>query len=74
MNKSDLSTRLQALYKELSDIKEARSIKVVSIKEVVEINARNKQVYSTLCQAMSMNGNPCKSRAVCGKYCKRHKF
>jgi hypothetical protein len=74
MIKSEQSIKLRALYKEIADAKQARSTKLLSIKQVAEIEARNKQVSTILCQATSMNGNPCKSRAVCGKYCRRHKF
>jgi hypothetical protein len=29
---------------------------------------------AVLCCATTMSGGKCKSRAVCGKYCRRHKF
>ncbi len=32
------------------------------------------QSTGTICKATNMNGNPCKNKATCGEFCKRHQI
>ena len=60
--------KLKAMREDEEKAKKARSIKVIPMK-----TAEDRHTALT-CQATNMNGKPCKSRAVCGKYCRRHKI
>lgn len=50
-------------------IKKERSIKFID--KPIEVVAKINKV--TMCQAVNMNDKPCQYKAVCGKFCKRHK-
>ena len=72
MDLTKLRVNLRAFNAKYDADKKARSIKFISIQEVRI--ADSKQHSSLLCQATNMNGNQCKAKANCGKYCRRHKI
>ena len=52
--------------------KKAKSIKIMTLQDVKLADSRHR--ISVMCQATNMTGALCKSKATCGKYCKRHKI
>lgn len=64
--------KLREINEKAEKDKKARSIKFISIQDVKVADSR--QHSSLLCQATNMNGNQCKAKANCGKYCRRHKI
>lgn len=59
--------KLQEMNLGIKADKILKSIKFVGIKEEIKS-------VGPCCQATNMNGQPCKTRASCGKYCRRHKI
>jgi hypothetical protein len=68
--REEFFARMKAMKEAAEEAKKSKFIKVMSFDEVVRLQNHG----PSLCQATMMNGKPCKSSAVCGKYCKRHKF
>lgn len=64
--------KLQALREKEEAEKKRKTIKRMTIDDTRI--AETRYMLSSICQATNMNGKPCKSRAVCGKYCNRHKL
>lgn len=68
MDLSAVKCKLAMCYKSIEDAKQAKSIKRI-------MEFKEEPVYKqAICKATNMNGNGCKSKATCGKYCKRHKI
>jgi hypothetical protein len=72
MDLAALRIKLKAIREKEDIEKKARSVKIMSIQEVKTADLR--QHSSLFCQATNMNGNQCKAKASCGKYCRRHKI
>ena len=64
--------KLKAIRDQAEYNKIHRTTKRLTIEDVKV--AESRYITSSSCQAINMNGKPCKSRAVCGKYCNRHKI
>jgi hypothetical protein len=66
------AAKLKAIREQEEYKKKHQSTKIMTFEEVKI--AESRYTMSLLCQATNMNGKQCKSRAVCGKYCNRHKI
>ena len=68
---ADATWKMKMRYKKLEDKKKENSIIVLDSapKEVVPEQRTNHKI----CQATTMAGKPCKFKAVCGNYCRKHK-
>jgi hypothetical protein len=69
MNTDEVTTKIQAFKRAMEKAILAKP-KII----VIPMKTSDDQNRIHLCQATNMNGNSCKSRATCGKYCKRHKI
>ena len=68
--REEFFARMKEMKAAAEEERRSKFIKVMSLDAVVRLHGQG----HALCQATMMNGKPCKSSAVCGKYCKRHKF
>ena len=72
MDLENVRSKLRVLRDSIGKQTKSNYIRVMSIQDVRL--AESRQHTQHLCQATNMNGNRCKSKAVCGSYCKRHKI
>lgn len=68
---ADATWKMKMRYKNLENKKKENSIVFLDAppKEVVPDQRTNHKI----CQATTMAGKPCKFKAVCGNYCRKHK-
>ena len=68
---ADATWKMKMRYKKIDDNKKANSIIFLDAppKEVVA----NQRTSAKICCATTMTGKPCKFKAVCGNYCRKHK-
>jgi hypothetical protein len=64
---------LRAAQAKVKDTKAARTVKFIKDRKD-EPPAIKRQFTHTICKAVTLAGTPCKSKANCGAYCKRHFF
>ena len=59
--------RIKQKYEEYDQRKRDRSIMMTNkILESENVDTRN------ICRALTLSGKPCKFKAVCGNYCRKH--
>lgn len=68
---ADATWKMKMRYKNLENKKKENSIVFLDAppKEVAPEQRTNHKI----CQATTMTGKPCKFKAVCGNYCRKHK-
>ena len=69
--------KLNESYRTLNEQKAAKSIKVIDFNDVPKTPApgtRQAATKTMTCQATTLSGRPCKFKATCGKFCKKHKI
>ena len=68
---ADATWKMKMRYKKIDDRKKANAIIFLDAppKEVVA----NQRTNAKICCATTMAGKPCKFKAVCGNYCRKHK-
>lgn len=67
---ADATWKCRKKYEELKQQKEGS--KIVFLDKLPESNNREKQLYQSLCRAVTMAGKPCSFKTVCGDYCRKH--
>ena len=68
---ADATWKMKMRYKKIEDRKKANATIFLNAppKEVVA----NQRTNAKICCATTMAGKPCKFKAVCGNYCRKHK-
>lgn len=68
---ADATWKMKMRYKKMEEMKKSNATIMLDTppKEVVTNQRKNLNI----CQATTMSGNPCKFKAVCGNYCRKHK-
>ena len=68
--------RVNESYKKIKQEREAKSIKVIDFNDIPKRSMAPTTTHSgaqaTTCQATTLSGRPCKFKATCGKFCKKH--
>jgi len=69
---ADTIWRAKKRYEKIKNDKIEKSVKVikeVDKKKSIEVQEPEKK---NICQAKFLNGKPCRFKAVCGEFCKKH--
>jgi len=68
---ADATWKMKMRYKKIEDGKKANAI--IFLDAPPKVVAPDQRTNHKICCAMTMAGNPCKFKAVCGDYCRKHK-
>ena len=72
---TNVRAKLAVINKQMADRKASRStIFIRDLKDEPKQAVQLRGKGSLVCKAVTLSGAPCKSRANCGAYCKRHYF
>lgn len=66
--------RIKNSYRKIEEARAAKSIKLIDIHDVPvrSVSCEKKSTQTVTCQATTLSGRPCKFKATCGNFCKKH--
>jgi hypothetical protein len=68
--------KMNESYRKIKEERESKRIKIIDFKDLPKKPAagtRQSTAQAVTCQAITLSGRPCKFKATCGKFCKKHK-
>ena len=68
--------RMSESYRKIKEERAAKSIKIIDFNDIPKRTATDSKkpaAQTMTCQATTLSGRPCKFKATCGKFCKKHK-
>ena len=64
--------KLAAIRLKNEEMKRSRTVGTKRITELVNDSVHVPTRVHSLCQALNLNNSPCKFKATCGRFCKKH--
>jgi hypothetical protein len=69
--------RVNESYRKIKEERAAKCIKIIDFNDLPKKSesggTRKSLANNTTCQAITLSGRPCKFKATCGNFCKKHK-
>lgn len=68
--------KMNESYRKIKEEREAKRIKIIDFNDLpkrIATGPKKSLASNTTCQAITLSGRPCKFKATCGKFCKKHK-
>jgi len=70
--------KMKNSYRKIKDEKDRKKIKLIDLNDLparTQADSKRRAAALTMtCQAITLSGRPCKFKATCGTFCKKHKI
>lgn len=69
--------KMNESYRKIREERAAKKIKIIDFNDIPKRPAggpKKAAPQTMTCQATTLSGRPCKFKATCGKFCKKHKL